>query len=114
STRTFQALRIAVNGELDNLKQTLEKSTGFLVPGGRIVVISYHSLEDRIVKQFFRDKSRSCSCPPELPECRCGGIKLFRLLTRKAIFSSDRETACNPRARSARLRAAEYTGEDMK
>ncbi|MDD2716015.1 MAG: 16S rRNA (cytosine(1402)-N(4))-methyltransferase RsmH [Candidatus Wallbacteria bacterium] len=110
ATKIFQALRITVNHELENLETLLSKSQRLLNSGGRIAIISYHSLEDRIVKNFFRDKSRSCTCPKELPECRCGGIKLMSLITRKCIFPDENEISLNPRSRSARLRVAEYLG----
>jgi len=105
--RTFQALRIAVNDELGALRTGLLAAVNALVPGGRVVVISFHSLEDRIVKQTFAELARDCRCPPELPECRCGREAVVRLLTRKPLVPSAEEVAANPRARSARLRAAE-------
>jgi 16S rRNA (cytosine1402-N4)-methyltransferase len=105
--KTFQAIRIAVNDELAGLSEAIEAAIGCLVVGGRIVVMSYHSLEDRIVKVAFRDHARTCTCPPGLPVCRCGATPDLRLLTRKAIKPSPEEVAANPRARSAVLRAAE-------
>lgn len=104
--RTFQALRIAVNRELDNISSVLPQAVKYLQPGGRLCVIAYHSLEDRVVKRFLREQSRRCSCPPAVP-CTCGGDGELLLLTRKAIRPSDEEVAHNFRARSALLRAAE-------
>ncbi len=108
-TRTFQALRIAVNDELDSLKAGLSGSVEALGAGGRIVVISYHSLEDRIVKGFFRDESGLCVCPKEAPVCTCGRESRLKVLTRKPVVPGASETSKNPRARSAKLRAAERT-----
>lgn len=107
ATRTFQALRIAVNQELDSLAAALPQARGLLGFGSRIAVLSYHSLEDRIVKDDFHRESRDCICPPGLPECRCGHTATLRLLTRGGVKPSLNEIAANPRARSARLRAAE-------
>jgi len=107
ATRTFQALRIAVNGELDALQALLAQAAALLRPGGRLAVISFHSLEDRIVKQFIQRESRDCLCPPSLPACVCGHTATFRPLLRGAVQPDDAEIAANPRARSARLRAAE-------
>lgn len=103
--RIFQAVRIAVNDELDALERALPALRDVLVDGGVLVVLAYHSLEDRIVKHAFREWSRSCVCPPELPVCRCRGHALGETLTRKPVMASDDEVARNPRARSARLRA---------
>ncbi len=103
--RIFQAVRIAVNGELDALQNALPALRDALVDGGVLVVLSYHSLEDRMVKNAFRDWSKSCVCPPELPVCRCRGHALGETLTRKPLKAPDAETIRNPRARSARLRA---------
>lgn len=105
--RAFQALRIAVNEELDALQMGLDAAIDALVPGGRCVVISYHSLEDRIVKQRFAKGAAGCVCPPELPVCGCGRTAELRVLTRRALTPSEDEVAGNPRARSAKLRAAE-------
>jgi len=107
ATRTFQALRIAVNQELDSLAAALPQAHGLLGFGSRLVVLSYHSLEDRIVKEFIRNESRDCICPPGLPACRCGHRATLRPITRGALKPSLAEVAENPRARSARLRAAE-------
>ena len=107
ATRVFQALRIAVNEELDALQTGLAAAVDLLRPGGRLVVLSYHSLEDRIVKRFFADERRGCVCPPELPVCVCGRNPRLRLVTRPSLTPTPEEIATNPRARSARLRAAE-------
>jgi len=107
ATRTFQALRIAVNQELDVLAAALPQAHGLLGFGARLVVLSYHSLEDRIVKEYIRRESRDCICPPGLPECRCGHRATLRPVTRGALRPRAAEVAANPRARSARLRAAE-------
>ncbi len=107
ATRTFQALRIVVNDELGVLQRGLEAAIRRLNPGGRLVVISYHSLEDRIVKTTFRRFAGECTCPPRVPFCQCRPLRLLRVLTRRPLEPDDRELAANPRARSARLRAAE-------
>lgn len=107
ATRVFQALRIAVNGELEAIQRGLEGALGILRPGGRLVVISYHSLEDRIVKRFFATERRGCTCAPELPVCVCGRQPRLRLLGKQPQRPSAAETHRNPRSRSARLRAAE-------
>jgi 16S rRNA (cytosine1402-N4)-methyltransferase len=107
--RVFQALRIVVNEELESLEQALPAALRLLRPGGRIAVISFHSLEDRIVKRFFAAQARGCTCPPDLPVCVCGKEPTLRLATRKAIRPSPAETAENPRAASARLRVAVKT-----
>jgi 16S rRNA (cytosine1402-N4)-methyltransferase len=111
ATRTFQALRIAVNQELDSLAAALPQAYGLLGFGSRIAVLSYHSLEDRIVKDSFRHESRDCICPSGLPECRCGHTAILRPVTRGALRPSLTEVSNNPRARSARLRAAERLAE---
>lgn len=103
--RTFQALRIAVNDELDSISWALRAAVGLLAPGGRICAISFHSLEDRIVKQTFRDLARGCSCPPELPVCVCDRQPQLEILTRRPLRPSKGELEKNPRARSAKLRA---------
>ncbi len=105
--RTFQALRIAVNTELDNVSAAIPKAIGALKPGGRLAVISFHSLEDRIVKELFRKHEHPCTCPPDLPVCVCGLEPKVRVLTRKPILPKDDETESNPRSRSAKLRAVE-------
>jgi 16S rRNA (cytosine1402-N4)-methyltransferase len=107
ATRVFQALRIAVNEELDALEAGLAAAVDLLRPGGRLVVLSYHSLEDRIVKRFIAAERRGCTCPSELPVCVCGRNPRLRLLTRPSMTPSAAEIDANPRARSARLRAAE-------
>ncbi len=104
--RVFQALRIVVNEELDSLEYALPVALRLLRPGGRLAVISFHSLEDRIVKRFFASQARGCTCPPDLPVCVCGKEPTLRLVTRKAVRPSPAETADNPRAASARLRVA--------
>lgn len=103
--RIFQAMRIAVNREIEALDGALPEFRDALHPGGVLVVISYHSLEDRVVKDAFREWSRACICPPHLPVCRCRGVPLGEMLTRKPVFAGEAEVAANPRARSARLRA---------
>ena len=111
ATRTFQALRIAVNQELDALATALPQAHGLLGFGARLAVLSYHSLEDRIVKDYIRRESRDCICPPGLPECRCGHKATLRPISRRAITPTLAEIAENPRARSAKLRAAERIAE---
>jgi len=103
--RLFQALRIAVNGEMEALERGLERVREALAPGGVLVVLSYHSLEDRRVKDAFREWSRDCVCPPGLPVCHCRGARLGTTLTRKPVMAGEEEVRTNPRARSARLRA---------
>jgi 16S rRNA (cytosine1402-N4)-methyltransferase len=105
--RVFQALRIEVNDELGALRRGLEAAIRWLATGGRIAVISYHSLEDRIVKRVFADNAQGCTCPPGMPVCTCGHQPVLRVLTRRAIVPSDEEIEMNPRARSAKLRVAE-------
>lgn len=107
ATRVFMALRIVVNGELDRLETFLGFATDLLKPGGRLVILSFHSLEDRLVKQRFKALSKGCTCPPELPRCVCANRPVIKLLTRKAVRPSQRETDLNPLARSTRLRACE-------
>ncbi|MDQ3823919.1 MAG: 16S rRNA (cytosine(1402)-N(4))-methyltransferase RsmH [Actinomycetota bacterium] len=109
--RVFQALRIAVNDELGSLEAALPAAVEMLKPGGRLAVISFHSLEDRIVKRFLRGLERGCVCPPEFPVCTCGREPVLRALRRKAIRPTPTEVAANPRAGSARLRAAAKVGE---
>jgi 16S rRNA (cytosine1402-N4)-methyltransferase len=105
--KVFQAIRIEVNKELERLKKSLQVAFNYLKEGGRIVVISYHSLEDRITKEFFKYKARDCVCPDNLPVCACDKVAEIILLTPKAVFPSEMEIQQNPRSRSARLRAAE-------
>lgn len=105
--RVFQALRIEVNRELENLNRGLTSAVSWLKPGGRVVVISYHSLEDRLVKSIFKDFESTCICPPTAPACVCGRKPVLKILTRRAVSPSPAEIEENPRARSARLRAAE-------
>lgn len=107
ATRTFQALRIAVNNELKGLSEFLETIPSIMERGGRLVIMSYHSLEDRIVKQTLAGWEKGCTCPPDLPRCACGNVSLFKRLNKKGIKPADREVENNPRARSATLRAAE-------
>jgi 16S rRNA (cytosine1402-N4)-methyltransferase len=107
--RVFQALRIAVNDELGQLEGALPAALEMLRPGGRLAVISFHSLEDRIVKRFFAAQAKGCTCPPDFPVCVCGREPTLRLLTRKPVRPGARETDANPRAASARLRAAVKT-----
>ncbi len=107
ATRVFQALRIAVNAELDALEEALASGMDLLRPGGRLVVLSYHSLEDRIVKQFIAAERKGCTCPPEVPVCVCGRQPRLRRVGPPSITPSAAEIAANPRSRSARLRAAE-------
>ena len=107
ATKTFQALRIAVNQELENLESALAQAVDLLGFEGRLVVISYHSLEDRIVKQFMRRESQDCICPPGIPTCVCGHTAKLRLVQKKVVIPSLAEVQANPRSRSARLRVAE-------
>jgi 16S rRNA (cytosine1402-N4)-methyltransferase len=107
ATRTFQAIRIAVNEELDALRSGLNAARDLLGGGGRVAVISFHSLEDRIVKQFFQLEARDCICPPDFPVCNCDHKSSLRIITRRVVTASDEEIRANPRSRSARLRVAE-------
>ena len=107
ATQTFQAIRIAVNDELSALETALEQSVSLLGQGGRMAVISYHSLEDRIVKNFVRKQASDCVCPPGTPVCRCDHLATLKVVTRRPLIPTDVETASNPRARSAKLRVAE-------
>lgn len=104
--KTFQALRIEVNHELDVLERGLEAAVRWANPGGRVAVISYHSLEDRIVKHLFGELSQGCTCPPDLPVCVCGHVPIIRVKTRKPLVASEEELERNPRARSAKTRVA--------
>lgn len=110
ATRTFQAIRIAVNMELRAIDEALPKAVKALKPGGRLAVISFHSLEDRLVKQFMRRESSDCICPPGQPVCTCGHKASLKDLYRKGVTASEAEIKANPRSRSARLRAAEKVG----
>lgn len=105
--RSFQAIRIEVNHELEALERGLEAAIRWVNPGGRICVISYHSLEDRIVKRMFQDMSRGCTCPPDIPVCVCGHVPVLKVITRKPVVASADEVKRNPRARSAKIRVAE-------
>jgi len=107
ATRTFQALRIAVNHELESLETFLDHAAGLLNPGGRLCVLSFHSLEDRIVKQRFRALARGCDCPPDFPVCVCGKRPSVEILTKRPVIPGPAELASNPMARSAKLRAVE-------
>ncbi|UCF63748.1 MAG: 16S rRNA (cytosine(1402)-N(4))-methyltransferase RsmH [bacterium] len=109
--RIFQAIRIEVNQELERLKTGLEKAFQSLTKNGRLVVISYHSLEDRIVKEFFRYKEKDCVCPPEFPKCICDKVSEIRIITKKPVTPSSDEINKNPRSRSAKLRVAEKISE---
>ncbi|KKM12279.1 16S rRNA methyltransferase [Clostridiales bacterium PH28_bin88] len=109
--RSFQALRIAVNDELGNLARALRQAAEWLCPGGRVCVISFHSLEDRIVKQTFTELSGKCQCPPGLPACTCDQKAILRLVSRKPVVPTGEEIRRNPRARSAKLRVAERIHE---
>ena len=107
ATKTFQALRIAVNDELANIELGLEAAARLLVSGGRLAVISYHSLEDRIIKSFFKRESSDCVCPPGLPVCACGQTPRLKIVNRRVIRPSEEEVGSNPRSRSAKLRVAQ-------
>jgi 16S rRNA (cytosine1402-N4)-methyltransferase len=107
ATRTFQALRMAVNQELEELESFLADIVGHLKPGGRLAIISFHSLEDRLVKRAFRDEEKGCLCPPRQPSCTCGRVARLKVLTKKPVVPGEDECQANPRARSAKLRAAE-------
>ena len=106
ATRTFQAVRIVVNNELGRLKSVLRDAVKALKPGGVIAIITFHSLEDRMVKRYFRDLNRECICPPEQPRCICGGARVVDLVTRKPVVPSAEEIAENPASRSSKLRVA--------
>lgn len=114
ATKTFQALRIAVNDEINNLKKVLPQAIDLLEPGGRLAVISFHSLEDKIVKNYFRDEAKECHCPPEAVVCICDHIKKIKLITKKPIKASEEETKTNPRSRSAVLRVIEKIKQNDK
>ena len=104
ATKTFQALRIAVNDELSNVERGLDAAIGLLAAGGRLAVISYHSLEDRIIKSIFNGEAATCVCPPRLPECVCGQTPRLKIINRRVIKPSEQEVQSNPRSRSAKLR----------
>ena len=108
ATKTFQAIRIAVNKEIDHLELALKQAMDLLGYQGRLVVISYHSLEDRVVKQFMQQESKNCICPPEVPICTCGHTANLRQINKRIIAPSPEEIKRNPRSRSARMRAAEH------
>ena len=110
--KTFQALRIEVNHELEALERGLEAAVRWAEPGGRICVISYHSLEDRITKHLFSEMSQGCTCPPDLPVCVCGHVPIVDVVTRRPVEASEEEVARNPRARSAKMRVAVKLGGD--
>ncbi|MDP3047749.1 MAG: 16S rRNA (cytosine(1402)-N(4))-methyltransferase RsmH [Chloroflexota bacterium] len=112
ATRTFQALRIAVNHELESIQSVLPQAVTTLRPGGRLAVITFHSLEDRLVKQFLRRESSDCLCPPRVPACTCGHRASLRLVTTKAVAPGEEELRTNPRSRSAKLRVAEKLDHD--
>ena len=112
ATKTFQGLRIAVNSELEELKTFLDRIPERLSPGARVAIISFHSLEDRIVKKTFKAQSQSCDCPPMQPICTCGKVQLMNVLTRKPVLPTEEEMKVNTRSRSAKLRVAERTGEN--
>jgi 16S rRNA (cytosine1402-N4)-methyltransferase len=114
ATKTFQALRIAVNGELSRLDELLCAALKVLEVGGRLAVISFHSLEDRVVKNCFREKNRNCTCPPEAPICNCGGRRAVRYLTRKPVVPSEDEIKGNPPSRGAKLRVVEKLLDEDK
>ena len=107
ATRVFQALRIETNQELENLKNFLNQAVGALASKGILAIISFHSLEDRIVKNFFREEAQDCVCPPNFPKCVCAHRARLKIVTKKPITASEREVAQNPRARSAKLRIAQ-------
>ncbi len=112
--RTFQALRIAVNNELGSLSDAIKDAVALTRAGGRICVISFHSLEDRVVKNTFKELAQGCTCPPDIPVCCCSNKPLVRILTAKPVTPTDGELAVNPRARSAKLRVVERLGANLK
>jgi 16S rRNA (cytosine1402-N4)-methyltransferase len=114
ATKSFQALRIAVNGELLRLERVLHLAFANLAVGGRLVVITFHSLEDRMVKRFFREQSKACVCGPEVARCECGGMPLALDLTRKPVVAGEEEVAANPPSRSAKLRAVKKLRDSRK
>ena len=110
ATRTFQALRMAVNGELEALQAVLPQAVTALRPGGRLGILAFHSLEDRMVKRFFQQEAKGCICPPKFPQCVCGRQPTLNVLTRKSIGPTTSEVEDNPRSRSARLRVGAKLG----
>ncbi len=112
ATRTFQALRIAVNGELARLDSVLANALRVLKPGGRMGVITFHSLEDRKVKHFFRDMNKACICPPEQPICNCNGRKIVEIITKKPVVPAEREVKDNPPSRSSKLRVVKKISDE--
>lgn len=114
ATRTFQALRIAVNDELGSLEAVLPQMVALLAPGARLVVVAFHSLEDRIVKRFIVRESKDCICPPRVPECVCGHLATLKRLTKKPIRPTEKEAAANVRSRSARMRVAERLSQSAQ
>ncbi len=112
ATRTFQALRIEVNGELDRIERSIEKAVRLLAPGGRIGIITFHSLEDRIVKHTFRNLAKECSCPPDQPQCTCSGKALLQVLTKKPVKPTREEVESNAPSRSAKFRFAQRLGDE--
>jgi len=111
ATRTFQALRIEINDELEAVKQVIPVSVERLVPGGRLAMISFHSLEDRIVKRSFKELQNPCQCPKEFPECRCGKVSAGKVVTKRPVVPTEEEIKANPRSRSAKLRVFEKRSE---
>jgi 16S rRNA (cytosine1402-N4)-methyltransferase len=107
ATKTFQALRIEVNDELSNVERGLDAAVGLLAVGGRLAVISYHSLEDRIIKSYFNGEAATCVCPPGLPVCVCGQTPRIKIINRRVIKPSEEEVQSNPRSRSAKLRVVQ-------
>ncbi len=107
ATKTFQALRLAVNQELESLEEILPQAVRLLKPGGRLAIVSFHSLEDRIVKNFFKDQAKTCICPPEVMLCNCHHKPVAKIITKKALIPTEAEAKANPRARSAKLRVLE-------
>jgi 16S rRNA (cytosine1402-N4)-methyltransferase len=105
--RIFQAIRIEVNQELENLKRALPEILDLLAPGGKMIIISFHSLEDRIVKNFMTEAAKGCICPPDFPQCVCGKNPLLKIINKKPITASDEEIESNPRSKPAKLRVAQ-------